>query len=108
MPRLQFGHDRGAKLVSLLVWQGSEPEVDSRSTSTLVRTNMLQTQVNMPSSLHIYGLPCGSMSAVRDDGTKYIVLLREAHFYEALRRDRLHQRMELLGTMRRSATVWRA
>jgi hypothetical protein len=57
---------------------------------------MLKTQANMPSSLHIYSLPCGSMPAVRDDGTKYIMLLREANFYETMWRDRLRQRMELL------------
>ncbi|ETS87641.1 hypothetical protein PFICI_01469 [Pestalotiopsis fici W106-1] len=45
---------------------------------------VLQAKVNLPSSVWLYDLPCWALPAMRDDGTKYLVLLRQTGFNKTL------------------------
>jgi hypothetical protein len=85
MPWMQLVLGGGTQHLPLLVWQGGEPQVDSWPATPFVWSDLFEAPGNLSPSMQLNGLPRRSVSTLRDDGPKHIVLLWETSLHEALR-----------------------
>lgn len=107
MPRLQLKVDRRARPLHLLVFQGTEPEVDPGAAASLLWPDLLQTTRNLPTPLPVV-VSFRPMSTLHAHGPCSALLLWKAHLSETMHRHRLCHRLQLQRGLWRSLTMWGA
>ena len=105
MPRLQLQVGRRAWLLPLLVRQGHQPQTYQRSiTTSLLWTDMFEAKAHVSTPL-LSAVSCGSLPAMRPDGTDAVVLLREERVSQIMQGDGLRERLGLPRGLRGSASL---
>lgn len=107
LPRLQYGLDRRAGCLSLLVWQRGEPGACRRPAAAFVWPDLLQTAGDVPAQVHA-PVPRRAMSALPAHGRAAAMFLRPGHKDEAVHRAAAKQRLELRRALWRHDALWRA